>query len=188
MKDLHSMGLRGRLPNFIKSFLSDKKFRVRVGSTFSNLHKQEEGVPQGSILSVTRFNIKINSITKCLTPGVEDYLNVDDFCITSNSKYMRTTERHLQQCIRKITHWANTNGFTISKSKTCVYFCQRRKMHNDPFIKLEDTEIPVVDKYKFLGVIFNRKLTFIPQIKYLKKQIHSSPTTSVSCHPHRMGS
>ena len=58
MKDLHSMGLRCRLSNFIKSFLSDRKFRVRIGSTFSNLHKQEEEVPQGAILSVTLFSIK----------------------------------------------------------------------------------------------------------------------------------
>ena len=53
MKDLHSMGMRGKLPFFIKSFLSERKFRVRVGSTFSNLHKQEEGVPQVSIVSDT---------------------------------------------------------------------------------------------------------------------------------------
>ena len=39
MKDQHSMGLRGRLPKFIKNFLSDKKFWVQAGSTFSNLHK-----------------------------------------------------------------------------------------------------------------------------------------------------
>ena len=78
---------------------------------------------------------------------------------------MRTAERQLQQSIRKITHWANTNGFRISKSKTqFVHFCQLRKMHNDPLIKIEHTEIPVVDEYKFLGVIFDRKLTFIPDI------------------------
>ena len=115
MKDLHSMELRGRLPNFMKGFLSDRKFWVLVRSTFCNPHKQEEGVPQGSILSVTLFNIKINSITKCLTPGIEDYLYVDDFCITSWSKCMRTAEHQLQQCIRKITHWASANGFRISK-------------------------------------------------------------------------
>ena len=45
MKDLHRLGLRGRLPNFIKSFLLDRQFRVRIGSMFSNLYKQEEGVP-----------------------------------------------------------------------------------------------------------------------------------------------
>ena len=168
MKDIHSLGLRGRLPNFIKSFLSDRQFRVQIGSTFTNLCKQEEGIPQGSIMSVTLFNKKINSITRCLTPGIDRYLYVDDFCITSRSKYMRTAECQLQQCINKITHWASTNGFKISKSKTrCEHFYQFRKMQNDPLIKLEDTEM-LVNEYKFLAVIFNRKLSFISLIKYLK--------------------
>ena len=43
-------------------------------------------------------------------------------------------------------------------------------MHNDSTIKLEESEIPVVDQYKFLGVIFDKKLTFIPHIKYLKNK------------------
>ena len=41
-------------------------------------------------------------------------------------------------------------------------------MRNDPFIKLENTGIPVVNKYKFQGVIFDRKLSFIFHIKYSK--------------------
>ena len=41
-------------------------------------------------------------------------------------------------------------------------------MHNNPVIKLEDTEVAVGDEYKFLGVIFDKKLTFSPHIKYLK--------------------
>ena len=118
---------------------------------------------------MTLFNIKINSITRYLTPGIDGSLYVDDFCITFRSKYMRTAEHQLQQCINKITHWANTNGFKISKSKTrCVHFCQLRKMHNDPLIKIEDTKIPIVNKYKFPGVIFDRKLSFISHIKFLK--------------------
>ena len=95
MKDLHNIGLRGRLPNFIKAFLTDRKFQVRIGTTLSDIQKQEERVPQGSILSVTLFNIKNNSITNCLNPGVYSYLYVDDFCITSKSKYIRTAERQL---------------------------------------------------------------------------------------------
>ena len=35
---------------------------------------------------------------------------------------MRTAQRQLQQCINKITHWANTNGLKISKSKTGTSF------------------------------------------------------------------
>ena len=47
-------------------FLKDRYFKVRVGSTCSDSHPQEMGVPQGSILSVTLFSVKINSITQCL--------------------------------------------------------------------------------------------------------------------------
>ena len=112
------MGLKDRLPNFIKAFLSDRKFRVRIGSTLSNIQNQEEGVPQQSILSVTLFNMKINSITNCLNPRVDKYLFVDDFCITFISKYIRTAEHQLKQGINKINKWAMINAFKISKTKT----------------------------------------------------------------------
>ena len=43
MKDLHDIGLRGRLPNFISNFLSDRSFNVRIGSTLSDtLNKNKE--------------------------------------------------------------------------------------------------------------------------------------------------
>ena len=99
MNDQHNM----RLPNFIKAFLSDRKFRVRIGSILSGIQNQEE-YTQGSILSVTLFNIKINSITNCLNPGVNKYLFVDDFCITSSPKYIRIAERQLQQGISIINN------------------------------------------------------------------------------------
>ena len=69
MKDLRGFGLRGRLPMFISNVLQDRSFKVRVGSTFSDSHPQEMGVPQGSILSVTLFSVKINSIPQCLKPA-----------------------------------------------------------------------------------------------------------------------
>ena len=82
---------------------------------------------------------------------------------------MRTIERHLQQCINRIENWASHNGFKFSKSKTqCVHFCQLRKVHNDPELYLYGSLIPVVEDFKFLGVLFDRKLSFIPHIKYLK--------------------
>ena len=89
MNDMLNLGLKVRLPNFIKSFLSDRKFQVRIGTTLSDIQNHEEGVPQWSILSVTLFNIKINSITNCLNPGIDKYLFVEDLCITASSKYIR---------------------------------------------------------------------------------------------------
>ena len=142
--------------------------QVRVGSTLSDQFEQAQGVPLGSILSTTLFNIKIN-IVNCLDPKTEGSLYVDDFCICYRSKSMRTIERHLQRCLNKIENWALFNAFKFSKSKRqCVHFCQLRKLHDNPQLYLYGSLIPVVNEAKFLGVIFDRRLSFIPHIKYLK--------------------
>ena len=85
MKDLHGFGLRGCLREFINDILKDRYFKIWVGSTFSDSHPQEMGVPQGSILWVTLFLVKINSIAQCLKPGVDCSLYVDDFQICYRS-------------------------------------------------------------------------------------------------------
>ena len=66
MKDIHKLGLRGRLPTFIENFLADRTMQVRVGSSLSDQYDQEQGVLQGGVLSTTPFNVKINDIVKCL--------------------------------------------------------------------------------------------------------------------------
>ena len=82
---------------------------------------------------------------------------------------MRTIERHLQQCINRIEKWVSHNGFKFSKSKRqCVHFCQLRKVHDDLELYLYGSLIPVVEYFKFLGVLFDRKLSFISHINYLK--------------------
>jgi len=78
------------------------------------------GVPQGSALSVTLFALKINSIVKAISPGVECSLYVDDFLIVYRSKYIHIIERHLQRSFNMLSHWADTNGFKFSSSKQCV--------------------------------------------------------------------
>ena len=169
MRDLHDLGIRDRLATFIEDFLADRWIQVRVGSTLSEKFDQAQGVPQGCILSTTLFNIKINSIMNCLDPKTDGSLYVDDFCMCYRSKSMRTIERHLQQCINRIENWASHNGFKFSKSKTqCVHCCQLRKLQDDPELYLYGSLIPVVEAFKFLGVLFDRKLSFIPHIKYLK--------------------
>ena len=127
------------------------------------------GVPQGSILSPTLFSIKMNSIVKTLNPGVDCSLYVDDFLICYKSKHMQTIERQLQLCLNKIQKWADENGFRFSKSKTvCMHFCNKRKLHPDPELLLDGTVIPVVKEAKFLGLIFDHKLSFKPHINYLR--------------------
>ena len=168
MKDLHEAGLRGRMPIFIATFLIKRTFSARIGGTLSEIYDQEEGVPQGSILAVTLFSIKINSIMKRLDNGIYGSLYVDDFLICCQSKQMNTIERHLQLCLNKIKKWADENGVKFSQTKTVsMDFCNLRKLHPEPTLTLNGLAIPVVQEHTFRGVIFD-KLSLIPHIQYLK--------------------
>ena len=79
MKDLFDAGLRSRMLKFISEFVTGRKLSVIVGGTLSNLYDKERRVPQGGILPVTLFSMKINSIVKCLLNSVNCLLYVDDF-------------------------------------------------------------------------------------------------------------
>ena len=102
MRDLSDFGLKSRLPIFIDNSLSNRKFKVLVGTTLSDLQDEEEGVPQGRIITVALFSNMINNFVKALTPGVYCSLHVDDFLICYRSKHIHTIERQLQPCLNKI--------------------------------------------------------------------------------------
>ena len=133
------------------------------------------GVPQGSILSVTLFGVKINNIMKSVCSDVECFLYVDDFCICYKSKHMHTIERQLQQVLNNLSKWSNENGFKFSKTKTkCMHFCQSKKLDLDPELTLDGVQIEVVPEFKFLDLLFNFKLSFNPHINYLSNKCHKA--------------
>ena len=82
---------------------------------------------------------------------------------------MENIEFRLQRCLNKVETWATENGFKFSKTKIqCVHFCQLRGLHPDPVLNIYGSPIPVGEEAKFLGLLFDKKLSFIPHIKALK--------------------
>ena len=51
-----------------------------------------------------------------------------------------------------------------------MHTCQKRGLHLDPQLFLDQCSIPVVEETTFLGVIFDRRLSFVPHLKYVKKK------------------
>ena len=63
----------------------------------------------------------------------------------------------------------------FSPTKTmCAHFCQLRKLHLDPKLYLNDTQIPIIGEAKFLGLLFDSKLSFIPHTTSLKSKCTKS--------------
>ena len=175
LKALHSWGIRGNLPKFIESFLKGRYFKVRVGNDYSNLTTLENGIPQGSTLSVTLFAIAVNDIAHNVDPEIETGLYVDDLTIYLSGRSMEYMEERLQVAINTIAYNANRRGFRLSPTKTkCVHFCRLRTPHNDPQLTIEGRNIEVVPQVRFLGVIFDKKLSWKPHIEDLAARCKKS--------------
>ena len=169
LSDLHDLDFRGRLPLFIKDFLSDRNFQVKINQTLSDSFSQEAGVPQGSILSPILFNVKLNNIVKSVRTNANTSLFVDDFAIYIEGKYLPHLERSMQLCVDQVNKWVTQNGFKFSIDKTvCVHFHRQRNLHQEPNIVINTRRVKVSPTAKFLGLTFDSKLSFIPHIKALK--------------------
>ena len=111
-----------------------------------------------------------------LQTDVNSSLYVDDFliCYRSNGK-IDTIERKLQGQLGKLEKWANENGFKFSPQKTVgVHFCKRTSCVRTPQLELNKEQIPFRDHARFLGVIFDNGLTFLPHIKDLRLRCQSA--------------
>ena len=111
---------------------------------------------------------------KQVDPGVECSLYVDDFVIMYRYPTIDAIQRKLQHTINRLEKWTLENGFTISKNKTvAMHFCPDKKCM-DPVLKLDNDPIQFVKEAKFLGLIWDTKLTFEHHIKYLKARCQKS--------------
>ncbi|KAK4327312.1 hypothetical protein Pmani_002253 [Petrolisthes manimaculis] len=133
LQQLHAYGLRGHLPPFLKEFLSGRSFSVRVGTTLSISVAQEEGVPQGSVLSVTLFAVAINAIASSLPDGISNSMYVNDLAVWFAASRMSVAERRMQLALDRVSCWTGSQGFRFSPAKTvAMFFCRIRGIHPDP--------------------------------------------------------
>ncbi|GFU73449.1 putative RNA-directed DNA polymerase from transposon X-element [Trichonephila clavipes] len=122
---------------FYKTFRPPRYFHVCIGHSSSHEFMQDQGVPQGSVLSVTLFNIHMSSILNHLPPSVRGMLYVDDLQISCQGSDMRLIERKLQTTVNRFVKRCDQNGHTFSPCKrSYVHFCRKRNLHRDPFIHI----------------------------------------------------
>ena len=105
-----------------------------------------------------------------LQKNVDSSLYVDDFllCYRSNAR-VDAIERQLQLQLHKLEAWANENGFKFSPHKTVgVHFCCKHSCVREPDLFLGNQRLPFQNQARFLGVLFDKRLTFLPHIKDLR--------------------
>ena len=175
VKELKNMGICGNMIRFIHSFLTDRYIKVRVGNNISSPFYQEEGVPQGSVLSVTCFAVAINNILNEVPPPVKGSLFVDDLAIYCTGYDAKHVSQFVQRSINAVSKWADDHGFKFSTTKTvAVRFTRSRRVEEVPTLTLNGSILPYEEDVKFLGMIFDSKLTWEKHIDVLKGKVNKS--------------
>ena len=155
---------------FIQNFLSQRDFKCKIGSCLSSTHSQEQGVPQGSVVSCCLFSLAINNMLNVIPPNVKKSLYVDDLLIYSAGTYQVGLERRLQVAINRVQQWALNHGFKFSAAKTTsIIFHRRRRLVPPPQVFLADQPIPSRSCIKYLGMTYDEKLTWKAHINKLKQ-------------------
>lgn len=169
IRDLPRYNIKGHMAKYIYNFLQNRTFRVKVGSTLSTPREQQEGVPQGSVLSCSLFLLAINSITTEIPPEVKCSLFVDDVLIYASSARQSLLERRLQGAVNKIESWATAHGLQFAPAKTVgIYFRSHHQSIHPPSITLYNEQVSFRVSAKFLGMTIDSGLSWKQHVDTLK--------------------
>jgi ribonuclease HI len=176
---LKKYGITGRMFSYISDFLRDRKMQVRVGTTLSEMQDMERGTPQGSCISPTLFNIMVNDFDKNLLADTQtgtDPLEVsqfaDDGALWKYSPNLDHAISVVQLQLKKVKVWSDSRGFKISQSKTkAVIFTNKRDKDPEPRkLTLAGVTIDYSETAEFLGLNWDRRLTWEVHITELIKR------------------
>ena len=164
---LFHLGIRGKMFNWIQSFLKNRLIQVKINDSFSQKYEVQNGTPQGSCLSPILFLIMINDIT-VPDSNVRISLFADDIALWISGKNTEYCIKTLQNTLDVIHSWTKQWGFNISivKSKAMIFANNQPKKEVTKF-KLEGNIIEYVEKFKFLGLIFDSQLNWSHHINYI---------------------
>ena len=149
--------VRGPLLKWISAFLSNRKFRVKLGNSFSDYRRVTSGVPQGSILGPTLFLLYINDIVFQF-PNVQCKMFADDMklFVKLDHNDCMLSQSVLQSALDSLVIWSNTWQLEISAPKCSILHLGR----NNPEFKylINNKIVKSADQCKDLGILISRNL------------------------------
>jgi len=146
----------------LKSFLSNRTFAVRCKDEISVSHPIKVGFPQGSILSPTLYNIFTADLPQSNNTTLATF--ADDTAITSSNSDITTATINLQNHLTQLQEWFNLWKIKINESKSShITFTLSPK--NIPPVHLNNHQIPMHDSVKYLGLLFDKRITWANHIK-----------------------
>ena len=154
---LSAYGLNLDALQLIKSYLTNRKQRVKINSSYSKWEKVKIGVPQGSVLGPLLYNIFINDIFSFANHAqICNY--ADDTTVFACHSDLGIVIRQLENDCSVIVKWFSDNYLKLNDEKCHLMIFGDKG--TEIKIKIGNSEIKESDYEKLLGITFDKKLNF----------------------------
>lgn len=153
---------------FLKSYLADRFFCIKLGEAITGLHRINAGVPQGSVLGPILYLIFTADLPTM--DGVEIGTFADDTAALTVHDEPTHASHMLQRSLNSITEWLITWRIKANEAKSVqVTFTTRRD--TCPPVKLNGVQIPQANEVRYLGIYLDRRLTWRKHIFTKRKAL-----------------
>lgn len=162
------------LIKIIQSFLTNRKFQVSFKQYKSNIHNIPAGVPQGSCISPTLYNLFISDLPIHL--NCETALFADDLAIYCSAIDPAEIIVNLQQYSDEIIKYYQSWRLKLNYNKTQSAFFTKRRARRylpDQDIVVNNININWSNSVKYLGVTLDPSLTFKTHIQNTADKINN---------------
>lgn len=161
------------LPNsyvkLLSSYLSDRVFRVREENEYSSLKDIKAGVPQGSILGPLLYLIYTSDLP--VLEGIKVATFADDTALMATGRNIFESTTKLQEANNSISNWCKLWKIKLNETKSVHVNFTLRRLENQPHVTLNNIEVPLENKAKYLGMTLDAMLHWKEHVKIKRKEL-----------------
>ena len=156
---LQAYGIRGKVLQWIRNFLTDGEQRVVINGVASKTAPVTSGIPQGSVLGPILFLIYVNDLPDFVSSKVK--LFADDTKLYREIKNPQDKDV-LQNDLNNLMKWSRTWQLPFNESKCGVlHLGKKNPNHKYKMINNKnEVELIEVTEEKDLGLKFDNQLNF----------------------------
>ena len=167
---LTKLKVSGPINNWLRNFLLNRTFAIRINNFTSSETAVARGVPQGGVLSPTLWLIYMHDFPHP-SPLIHTSLFADDIEFHTVSMSDRRAQTALQTYLFVfdcISAWAKDWCLAFSVTKSAVLTFSRKRYPFEISLLLNNLPVPKVSSFKFLRFIFDNKLNWNTHVASMK--------------------